>query len=145
MVHENHDVGKRSTIVRFLTPTVVEFTANKCEDTMEAILSPIRLVGVWAYELEPRHYTMAALLLIVLFICVRVTTFVAQAIYNVFFNPLRKFPGPVTAGFSELWQLYHQIKCKLILDSKQQWARQLIASDQNLNTTDKASVFWNFS
>lgn len=107
---------------------------------MEVLFLPIRSAGVWAYELEPRHYTMAALLLVALHIFFKVTTYVAHAIYNVFFNPLRRIPGPVTAAFSELWQLYHQIRCKLKLGLQQQWTRQPIASDRNLNATDSICI-----
>lgn len=112
---------------------------------MEIPFLPIRSAGVWAYDLEPRHYTGAALVLVALLISFRVTTYVAHAIYNVFFNPLRRIPGPVTAAFSELWQLYHQISCKLKLGLRQQWTRQPVASDKNLAITDIISPFWIFS
>ncbi|KAE9377619.1 cytochrome P450 [Stipitochalara longipes BDJ] len=34
-----------------------------------------------------------------------------RAFYNLLLHPLAKFPGPITAGLSEWWEIYHTIKC----------------------------------
>ena len=35
--------------------------------------------------------------------------FFGRIVYNVFFHPLRKFPGPVMAGASGLWRAYKEV------------------------------------
>lgn len=32
-----------------------------------------------------------------------------QIVYNVFFHPLRKFPGPLLAGATPLWKAYKEV------------------------------------
>jgi len=34
---------------------------------------------------------------------------VSQLIYNVFFHPLRQFPGPPAAGLSTWWKTYMEV------------------------------------
>lgn len=38
--------------------------------------------------------------------------FLAQIVYNVFFHPLRKFPGPRLAGATGLWRAYKEVILK---------------------------------
>lgn len=33
----------------------------------------------------------------------------SRAVYNVFFHPLRRFPGPAAAGASNLWKMYMEV------------------------------------
>ena len=34
---------------------------------------------------------------------------ISRAVYNVFFHPLRRFPGPTVAGASNLWKMYMEV------------------------------------
>lgn len=44
-----------------------------------------------------------------LWIAIPVLLVLGQVIYNVFFHPLRKFPGPAMAGATSLWKKYKEV------------------------------------
>ena len=50
--------------------------------------------------LTPRNVAVSVLLYVV-------TQFVYQILYNSFFHPLAKFPGPFWGGVTRLWIAYH--------------------------------------
>lgn len=74
-------------------------------------------------------YTMSLLVLALVSILVGLGLGLCQTIYNVFFHPLRKFPGPALAGASSWWKVYKEVvkqetMANLLFDLHRQYGRQ---------------------
>ena len=70
--------------------------------------------------------------------------YVASALYQIFLSPLRRYPGPFLARFSEAWSMYYTMdgkgRCHALLDAHRRYNSKTISSSRSYSVAD--TVLW---